>query len=224
MQDDCYLIAADGWVAKTYRIQETDKKGKTKDKGWACDLVPKELIVARFFAKEQAALEIKQAELETATAALAEVEEEHGGDEGYFGAMDKIAKAEINARLKDIKGDKDAKDEADILKRWLDLAERETALKREVKDQDAALDELAYAKYPKLTAGEIKILVVEDKWMARLSTAVQGELDRVSQTLTGRIRQLSERYATPLQAISGEVEKLSAQVNEQLKKMGASWK
>ena len=41
MQDDCYLIAADGWKAETYRIIETDKKGKEKDKGWTCDLVPK---------------------------------------------------------------------------------------------------------------------------------------------------------------------------------------
>jgi type I restriction enzyme M protein len=72
MQDDAYLIAADGWVAVPARIVETDKKGKSKDKGWACDLIPKPLIVARYFAKEQAALEAKQAELETATAALAD--------------------------------------------------------------------------------------------------------------------------------------------------------
>ena len=38
MQDDAYLIAADGWVAKTRRILETDKKGKTKDRGWTCEL------------------------------------------------------------------------------------------------------------------------------------------------------------------------------------------
>ena len=40
--------------------------------------------------------------------------------------------------------------------------------------------------------------MVDDKWLARLEVAVQGELDRVSQTLTGRIRQLAERYVTPL--------------------------
>ena len=57
MQDDCYLIAADGWKAETYRIIEKDKKGKEKDKGWACDLVPKPLIVARYFAAEQAAID-----------------------------------------------------------------------------------------------------------------------------------------------------------------------
>ena len=224
MQDDAYLIAADGWVAVPARIVETDKKGKSKDKGWACDLIPKPLIVARTFAKEQAALEAKQAELETATAALAELEEEHGGEEGYLGALDKIAKGEVNARLKEIKGDKDAKDEMAVLKRWLDLSEQETTLKRAVKDQDAALDTLAYAKYPKLTEAEIKTLVVDDKWMARLSAAVQGELDRVSQTLTGRIRELAERYATPLPKLTEEVETLSARVDEHLKKMGAVWK
>ena len=224
MQDDAYLIAADGWVAVPARIVETDKKGKSKDKGWACDLIPKPLIVARYFVTEQAALEVKQAKLEAATAALAELEEEHGGEEGCIGALDKIAKGEVNARLKEIKGYKDAKDEVAVLKRWLDLAEQETTLKRAVKDQDAALDALACAKYPMLSEAEIKSLVVDDKWMARLSAAVQGELDRVSQTLAGRIQELAERYATPLPRLTVEAETLSAQVDEHLKKMRASWK
>jgi type I restriction enzyme M protein len=224
MQDDAYLIAADGWVAVPARIVETDKKGKSKDKGWACDLVPKPLIVARYFAKDQADLEAKQAELETATAALAELEEEHGGEEGCLAALDKVAKGEVKARLKQIKGDEDAKDEMAVLKRWLELSEQETTLKRAVKDQGAALDGLACAKYPTLTEAEIKTLVVDDKWMARLSAAVQGELARVSQTLTGRIRELAERYATPLPTLGKEVETLSARVDEHLKKMGAVWK
>src|SRR5439155_7699310 len=67
MQDDCYLIAADGWKAETYRVIEKDKKGKEKDKGWACDLVPKVLIVARYFAKEQEALTNLEAEIESVT-------------------------------------------------------------------------------------------------------------------------------------------------------------
>ena len=224
MQDDCYLIAADGWVARTARILETDKKGKQKDRGWTCDLIPKPLIVARYFAKEQAALDAKQTELETAAASLAELEEEHGGEEGFLGALDKIAKAEVSARLKEIKGDNEAKDEAAVLKRWQELAESEIALKREAREQEATLDKLAYEKYPKLTAAEIKALVVDDKWMTRLSVAVQGELDRVSQTLTGRIRELAERYATPLPTLTEDVKMLAARVDGHLKKMGAVWK
>jgi type I restriction enzyme M protein len=224
MQDDAYMIAADGWVAAPARIVETDKKGKQKDKGWACDLVPKGLVVARYFTKEQAALNAAQAELEATTASIAELEEEHSGEEGYLGALDKIAKAEINVRLKEVKSDKDAKDELAVLKRWLELTENEASLKRAVKDQEAALDRLAYEKYPKLTEAEIKTLVIADKWMAWLSAAVQGELNRVSQTLTSRIRELAERYATPLPKLDHEVETLAAQVEGHLKKMGASWK
>lgn len=223
MQDDAYLISADGWVAKPARIVETDKKGKTKDKGWACDLIPKPLIVARYFAREQAALEAKQAELDATSASLAELEEEHGGEEGYLGALDKIAKADVNARLNEIKADKEAKDEIAVLKRWLELAESETALKRTVKEREAALDTQAYEKYPKLSEAEIKTLVVDDKWMAHLAAAVQGELDQVSQTLTGRIRELAERYAMPLPQLNDQIMTLAGRVEDHLKKMGASW-
>jgi type I restriction enzyme M protein len=223
MQDDAYLIAADGWVAQPTRIVDTDKKGRTKDRGWACELVPKPLIVARYFAREQAALDAAQAELEAAAAAIAELEEENGGEDGYLGALEKVAKADVSARIREIKSDKAAKDEVAVLKRWLELAESEAALKRAVREQDAALDALAYGKYATLTVAETKALVVDDKWMARLSAAVQGELDRVSQTLTGRIRELAERYATPLPALVDEVAALSARVDAHLAKMGAVW-
>ncbi len=93
MQDDLYLIAADGWKAETYRIIEKDKKGKERDKGWDCDLVPKPLIVARYFAQEQSEIDELAAELEGVAAKLAELEEEHGGEEGALAELDKVSKA-----------------------------------------------------------------------------------------------------------------------------------
>ena len=65
--------------------------------------------------------------------------------------------------------------------------------------------------------------MVDDKWLAALHAAVQGELDRVSHTLTGRIRQLAERYATPLPKLINEAQTLAARVDEHLKRMGAPW-
>ena len=93
--------------------------------------------------------------------------------------------------------------------------------KRKAAEQD--LDRKIHEKYPQLTEPQIKTLVVDDKWMANISAAVQGELDRVSQTLTGRIRQLAERYATPLPKLIEDVETLAARVDEHLRKMGARW-
>lgn len=220
MQDDCYIVAADGWVAETYRIVETDKKGKTKDKGWACDLVPKGLMVARYFGVEQGAIESKQAELEAVTASLAELEEEHSGEEGFLGALEKVNKVEVNGRLKEIKGDKEAKDEVAVLRQWLKLNAEEAEYRKAIKDAEIALDLQAYAHYPKLTEAEIKGLVVDDKWLTRLGAAVQDSLDRVSQTLTGRVRQLAQRYAEPLPKLEDEVEVLAARVAGHLKRMG----
>ena len=220
MQDDCYIVASDGWVAETYRIVETDKKGKEKDKGWACDLVPKALMVGRYFAAEQGAIEMKQAELEAVTASLTELEEEQGGEEGFLGMLEKINKAEVNGRLKEIKGDKDAKEEAAVLKQWLKLNGEEGEYRKAIKEAEAALDQRVYTHYPTLTEAEIKVLVVDDKWLTMLGAAVQGELDRVSQTLTGRVRQLAERYAEPLPKLEDEVEILAARVAGHLKRMG----
>ena len=92
--------------------------------------------------------------------------------------------------------------------------------KSEVKQADLKLDKLAYEQYPKLSVDAIKTLVVDDKWLATIAVAVQGELDRVSQTLTTRIRQLAERYAEPLPELTATVTTLSARVDEHLKKMG----
>jgi type I restriction enzyme M protein len=224
MRDDCDLIAAEGWVAKTQRIVETDKKGKTKDKGWTCDLVPKSLIVARYFAAEKSAIEAQQAKLDATTAEIAELEEEHGGEEGVLGQLDKIAKPEVAARLKEIKSDEAARDEAAILQQWLTLTAEEGDLKRAIREAEAALDQLAYGQYPKLSKAEIQTLVVDDKWLAAIATAVQAELDRVSQTLTGRIRLLAERYVAPLPRLVAEVAALAARVEAHLEKMGAEWK
>ena len=223
MQDDCYLIAADGWKAEAYRIVETNKKGKEIDKGWACDLIPKPLIVARYFAAQQTALREQEAELESLAAQLAEMEEEHGGEEGLFAELDKVNKANVSARLKEIKGDKEAKDEAAALNAWLKLCTQEAELKKALKEAEAELDALAYAHYSKLNEAQIKTLVVEDKWLAALDADIHGEMDRISQTLTRRVKELAERYETPLPALTRKVAELSAKVAAHLEKMGFTW-
>jgi type I restriction enzyme M protein len=223
MQDDCYSIAADGWKAETYRIIEKDKKGKEKDKGWACDLIPKALIVARYFAKEEGDVTNLETELETAAARITELEEEHSGEEGFFSELEKLNKAIVTARLKEIEGDNEAKDEAAVLDEWLKLASEEADLKRKLKDAETDRDAKAQKKYPMLTESEIKTLVVDDKWLAALDTAIHGEMDRISQALTGRVQELAERYETPMPQMGSLVAELEARVNGHLAKMGFSW-
>ena len=329
MQDDCYLIAAAGWVVKTHRVMEEvksgKKKGELKDKGWACDLIPKPYIVARYFAKEQTELDALQNELDAVSASLTELAEEHGGEEGvlkdvstkgdaleaytqalvavwneedkaasraYSALMDQAEEHVAQNRvltdnhflsvLKNNKGnltlkaveDRQAatsdpnesatlrryleankeqkaatKEASELLAkverqyqkrlktgplpenlvdlhatvRYLNLLDEQSALKSKVKEADAALDRLAYDKYLQLNVDEIKTLVVDDKWLAMIALTVQDELDRISQTLTTRIRLLAERYDTPLPKLVDEVTVLSARVDEHLKRMRAVW-
>ncbi|MFO0879952.1 MAG: N-6 DNA methylase [Gemmataceae bacterium] len=224
MQDDCYLIAAEGWKAQTTRIIETDKRGKTKDRGWTCDLVPRQFVVARYFTADQAALDELEAKLEAATARLTELEEEHGGEEGAFSEVEKVSKGSLQARLREIEGDSNANDEAAVLKDWLRAKADEDRLKKQLAEAESALDAKAYARYPTLTEAEVKALVVEDKWLATLDTRIHGEMDRVSQQLTARLRELADRYDAPMPTLTDRVAELEAKVSGHLERMGFSWK
>jgi type I restriction enzyme M protein len=237
MQDDCYLIAADGWVeaAKPKLIIE-DKSKKTKakpdlvvgKKKYTTELIPPELVIARYFAKDQAAIEALEAQQAALEQQLEEMAEEHGGEGGLLedakNDKDKLTKASVTARLKDIKTDKDAAEERQALQALLGLVDQEAVINSRIKAAQESLITKVAANYEQLTEADIKTLVVNDKWIATLAAAVQGELDRVSQTLTRRIRELAERYESPLPQILNEVAALSAKVDEHLKKMGVTWK
>ena len=173
---------------------------------------------------DQAAIDQLSAELEGVAAKLAELEEENGGEEGAFGELDKVNKVGVATRLKEIEGDDDTRDEFAVLSEWLKLNAEEADLKKRVRESEAALDAEAYAKYPTLTETEIKTLVVDDEWLAALDAAVHGEMDRVSQQLTQRVKELAERYDTPLPQMVSRVTELEAKVNRHLERIGFSWK
>jgi type I restriction enzyme M protein len=236
MQDDVYMIVSDGWreAAKPRLIIEGKEKKNTEKPDFTvgkmkykAELIPTALVIARYFAAEQAAIEKLDSEVAAIEQAMEEMAEEHSGEEGLLESAksdkDKLTKASVAARLKEIKDDADAADERKVLNAYFALIEKEAVTSAKVKDAQEALLAKVAAQYGKLTEDEIKMLVVKDKWLAKLAAAVQGELDRVSQTLTGRIRELAERYATPLPQVIGEVATLAARVDEHLKKMGAVW-
>jgi type I restriction enzyme M protein len=226
MQDDCYLIDDDGWKAETYRLLVKNNKGKEVDRGWACDLIPKSLIVARYFAGEQVETQDLASLLETVAAQITEMEEEHGGEEGAFAELEKMNRTTVAARLRDLRFEngESAPEEKATLEKYLELCDRQADLKRALKEAEDKLDTLAYAKYPKLCEAEIKTLAVDDKWLATLDARIHGEMDRVSQTLTQRVKELAERYEDPLPQQASHADELEQEVNRHLEKMGFLWK
>jgi type I restriction enzyme M protein len=152
------------------------------------------------------------------------MEEEQGGEDGAFSDLDKVNKATVLALLKDIKDDSEAKEQAVVLHAWLKLCNQESDLNRGLREAEADLDGKAYAKYPTLTESEVQTLVVDDKWLAALDAAIHGEMDRISQALTQRVKELAERYETPMPQHVCQVAELEQAVNRHIEKMGFSWK
>ncbi|HUX42188.1 MAG TPA: class I SAM-dependent DNA methyltransferase [Rectinemataceae bacterium] len=244
MQDDVYLIAAEAWVKAAQPREIVKVKNKDNKLVWPeahdylkgsrrfkSDLIPASILVDRYFVSERDAIAALDEELATLEQGLDEALEEGGGEEGLLaeviegeGEKQKITAKAVKARLKEIGADPLFDEERAALESYAEMLERQTEVKARRKTAQENLDSKIDAKYPKLSAAEIKTLVVDDKWMGRLSSALRGELDRVSQTLTGRIRELAERYAKPLPELEREVEALQVKVQKHLKKMGATWK
>jgi type I restriction enzyme M protein len=227
MKDDVYLIVEDGWNAKVKRIIEKNKKGKEIDKGWTCDLIPKELVIQRYLATAQTKLSALEAELESVQAEMSSFSEEHTGEEGLLSdaTNDKgsITKTTLNKFIKEIKAEPSEQEALAFAQQLLGLFVQEAELKKAIKVQASQLDELTLAQFGQLSESDVRTLVVEDKWLHSLQTAIQGEIDGISQRLTGRIKELAERYEHTLGQLDQQIKGLENKVATHLEKMGLTW-
>lgn len=229
MQDDVYVLTQAGWpggkvlrelvARKGEKLKETPDLTINKIK-YKAELIAPALIVQRYFAEEQAALDALQAKLDNATQELDSFIEEHSAEDGNLAEAlndkDKITKASVTARLK-LATDPDEKT---ALKQVQKLFDAETRQKKAVKDAQDALDLAVFKHYPSLTEADIKALIVDDKWLATLCGQIEAEIERITQQLANRVKELDERYAEPMPAITRSVEQLSNKVADHLKTMG----
>jgi len=208
MQDDVFAIVSDGWNA-------------------TAELTPSPLIIGRYFADAQKAIEAFQAQADELARQVEEIEEEHSGDESLLedarNDKSKLTKASIKARLKAIKDDREAADERTLLNKLDGLMEKEVATNKQVKEAVKMLGKQVVEKYRTLTEAEIKTLVVDDKWMKALERDVMSEMERVTQALASRIKELEERYTKALPKLEETVVEYQNKVEGHLKKMGFAW-
>ena len=244
MQDDIYLIASDGWVEAAKprdAIEDKDRKIKEtpdltlKRRKYKMDLIPPVLIVERYYAAEGDALDMLDAEQDDAKCTLDDFVEEHTADEGLLlGALNdkgNVTQASVKARLKEITpdlvtplDDEDTDEEWNTLECCLSLLEAKSKADKAVRAAQSELDEKVMAQYAALTEAEIKTIVVEDKWFASVQTAIEDEVQRLTQQLTSRVKELEERYAQPLPQLAIVVEEFSAKINRHMRNMGLEWK
>lgn len=236
MQDDVYLIAADGWQEASKPRGVIDDKEKkiretpdlvVKKKKYKMDLIPPPLIVGRYFADEQAEIDALQAQQDEATQALDEYTEEHAVEEGLLeeALNDKgnVTKGGVNDRLKALKDEPESEEEEAALKRCLELMVAESDAKKAVKDAQDKLDAAMLKKYGQLSEAEIKSLAVDDKWFASIQTAIEEEVNRITQRLADRVKELDKRYSDTLPSMTSHADSISSRVEQHLLQMGVAW-
>ena len=198
------------------------------------DLIPPALIVARYFADEQDAIEMLQTKLAATESELAEFVEEHTGEDGLLADATNdsgnITASSVKGRLKALTPDlithhetQDNDDERDALEHCQSLLDAKSKADKSVKEVQFALDEQVLAHYATLTEDEIKALVVADKWFASIHAAIDGEVQHLTQALAVRVQELEERYAQPLPDLEHEVEEFGIRVEHHLENMGVDW-
>lgn len=139
----------------------------------------------------------------------------------------KLGKAKILSAIKEAKG------QAELPERYLEEYEALIVYKerldelddreKRIKEAEAALDENVIDKYGELTVEEIKRLLFEEKWMARLAEDIADEMDLVLNEMVSRVITIAKRYEKTLPEIEKETEASREKVRLALERMGYQW-
>lgn len=239
MHDDVALIVSEGWddsarprLARTWK----DKNNKTKyedahivtgaratAKRWVMDLIPPEYVIERFFPEQKTELEKLVASQEVSAQAVEAYLQEHAVEEGLLWEAiidDKVNKTSAAARLRVAMRENAEPDEIQTLQHVIQLYDAEAAAKKAVKDATSKLEQLALAKYPKLTTDEIQKLVIDDKWGGTISDRIGFEVAALGQALIDRLTTLAGRYDSTVGDLEALTTALSGRVTEHLAAMG----
>lgn len=242
MQDDVYTLVVDGWLAGRV-VEKLEKK-----KEWDGLLIPKALVIQKYFQAEQKTIDDLQLKRDELIQKLSELEEKHGGEEGLFSEVknnkDKVNKALVQKRIKHLEKTVNKKqlsvaaeqeynyaskeeysdvDEYMMLINWMNFTEKISQQDKLIKEAEAKLDGELFKKYNVLTEKDIKDLVIIEKWLPILYEAVHAEMNRISLKLSQRIFELVERYQKSLPKLELELNEIEIKVNAHLHKMGYVW-
>lgn len=224
MQDDVYMIMADGWKLNLRPKLKEDKKEKKMVpvvvKTWndlESDLLPVEYIVNRFCKSELEACD----ELSASIAFMEnEVDSLMEENDDVFDAKnfekEKINLASVKKRVKVTKGE-----ELEHLMEWLDFQSSIKAEKAKLKDANSNLLSRVKEEYELLAQNEMRVKnLVKEKWVNAISTRIESELSRSVEQLKSQLSAISDRYDQTLPSIDKEVEDYESRVNTHLTQMG----
>ncbi|MGL2893961.1 type I restriction-modification system subunit M [Helicobacter pylori] len=228
LQDDWFLISFNGFrsakeLRKLNPLKDKNKKANYLEEPdfiiqktyYKSDLIPKHLIKQRFFEKETKELEALENALNEKEALLDEFIEEHSNEEGLFDGL----KINESVLKKELKNATDLEDKQ-ILKTALEWLE---AKNKALKMKNKAYEELelkAFHQYKNLELGEIKVLIIQDKWLNSLKNALENKILKRINAFTSALNEIISSYSNSLLELDKEVKESESKVLEHLKDLG----
>lgn len=224
MQDDVYMIMADGWKLNLRPKLKEDKKEKKMVpvvvKIWndlESDLLPVEYIVNRFCKSELEAcdeLSASIAFMENEVTSLVEENDDVFDTKNF--EKEKVNLASVKKRAKVTKGEEQAR-----LIEWIEWQNSIKAEKAKLKEANDKLLSRVKEEYELLAQNEMRVKnLVKEKWVNAISTRIESELSRSIEQLKSQLSAISDRYDQTLPSIDKEVEDYESRVNAHLAQMG----
>ncbi len=227
LQDDLYLVCADGWAAgREIEATKTNKKGQMTE--WEGLLIPKLLIEKEYYPQDLANVAERLSMAEEAESEFDRFIEECA--DGDVDLLDEIrddekfkSDAEIKKVLLVLKKNESRKEEAKAIEDY--IAKRDAAKKANKLHRDAAkaLDEKARLHYPGLSEDEIKTLLIDRKWMRACEERIQSHFENIIQTFALSVVALHERYKETLAQLEAAIAESQKEVHNVLREMGFDW-
>ena len=224
MQDDVYIIKADGWKTNLRPKMKFDKKQNKevpiKVNTWMdfeSDLVPVDYVVHRFYGdilseceESAAAISSSQDEIDSLLA-----EHEDVFDPENF-ENEKVNLATIKKRAKVVVGEEHA-----ILVEYLDKQDVIKKEKAKLKEAQAKLVSCVKEEYKEQEQNETRVKnLVMGKWIEAISSRIESELSRSVEQFKSQLSAIADRYDQTLDEIDKEVNDYESKVNAHLAQMG----
>lgn len=232
VQDDCYMVSNDGWIAQPYTPQPKEKKKKDgtivkpKEKvatsvyDIVCDLLPVDIVVNEFFFKDIGALDELASKIEEIQGSIDLLLEEKSD---YFDDFEKVSDSKVNAALTEVKNGK-RKADSETLSVWSEyssMCKNKKALSKQLSLGHMTLLKAVLKKYQDgLSEDVVRNLVINNKWQQTLKKLFEDAMRIVSNDISESVCKLAKRYEFTLNDIETELHYYKDKVSSHLYKMG----
>ena len=239
MNDDVLIVKQNGFeIAKSVEIQYKESKKKkneddnknTKTNKQKSDfeglLIPKELVINKFFLKEKNDIEEINNQIQKLDEEIEEMINDAEEDSSLYDIIvdGKIRETDLKAKIKelekeaDIKGDD--KSDYDLLIKYKNCIDGRKEKATELKNKEKELENFVFKKYDKLTIDEIKELLINKKWLDNIEKGLTEYYQTLSEKLTEGIETIVDRYEETLIDIEDKLKSDEKLVIKDLKTMG----